>query len=224
MTRISSLSLNFMRITRLCSLFMLYVWAFLLGLFEILFPQNVVHNLSSKVSQSLRYKPCRLLSIWVAWTPLEVERTDMKSEFFTFFGFMTTVRSVPEIKVATNCGNLWRYLHPWSSIYQYVMFSRDLIVRSAKAAFVSLIVEYISIPSGAQTFLDSPAYTVPWSTHIFFGLFLLVVIFENVFRLQSSSILCSVKRVSTYKQAFNSIVSRLLINKRKIHAPDFVSD
>ena len=62
------------------------------------------------------------------------------------------------------------------------MFVSDLIVRSAKAAFVSLIVEYIPTPAPAQIFLNSPANSVPRSTQIFFGRFRFVIIFENASR------------------------------------------
>ena len=60
------------------------------------------------------------------------------------------------------------------------MFLSERFVRSASVALVSFIVEYFSIPSTLQNFLKSPANSVPCSTQIFFGLFFLVIFFENV--------------------------------------------
>ena len=46
-----------------------------------------------------------------------------------------------EFSILTNWDNLWRFLYPCSSIYLYKIFLSDLIVLSAKVAFVSRIVE-----------------------------------------------------------------------------------
>ena len=48
--------------------------------------------------------------------------------------------------------------------------------------------------------------------------------FFRIFHVHSFCIHCSVKHVLTHKQIFNAIVvSRQLINKRRIHAPNYVS-
>ena len=145
---------------------------------------------------------------------------------------MPTVRFILELKVVTNLGNLWIYLYPWSSMYLYKMFLSVLIVRSAKAAFVSLIVENNSIPAAAQNFLNSPANSVPRSTQLFFWSVSFCNHFRKRFRsffrilrLHSSCVHCSVKHVLSYQEVFHSIItSRQLFNKCRIHAPYFVSE
>ena len=52
-------------------------------------------------------------------------------------------------------------------------------MRSANAALVSLIVEYICIPSALHGFLNSPANSVPLSTQNFLGQFFFVVIVKK---------------------------------------------
>ena len=112
--------------------------------------------------------------------------TDMSSKILTLFGWMTRVRFDLDFKVATNCGNLWISLYPRSSKYWYEMFLMDLFDCSATVGFVSFLLDFIPIPSAAQTFLTSPGNTVPWSTYTFLVGFS-AIISEQVFRVSSES-------------------------------------
>ena len=47
------------------------------------------------------------------------------------------------------------------------MILSERIVRSANAVFVSLIVEEFSIFWALESFFNSPARSIPWSTQIF---------------------------------------------------------
>ena len=60
------------------------------------------------------------------------------------------------------------------------MILSERIVRSPNAAFVSFIVEQISIPSALQSFFELCSKFCPLSYQNFFGLFFLVIIFEKV--------------------------------------------
>ena len=112
------------------------------------------------------------------------------------------------------------------------MYLMDLIVRSAEGALVSLSVEYRSKLSAAQKICERSSNLRSLIDPSFFGRFLSISFFKMVFRKSfepfvffSSSIPCSIKHVSIYKQVFISIfVSSQIFNKRQIRVANFVSE
>ena len=88
------------------------------------------------------------------------------------------------------------------------MSFRDRIVRSANAAFVSLIVEEICIPSVLHNFLNSPANFVPLSTQFFSRrfFFLIIVKYARTVSLESFLSLCI---YSSIKQTLDELEDTL---------------
>ena len=105
-------------------------------------------------------------------------------------------------------------------------FFIDRIVRSAKAALVSLIVKQICIPWAIPNFLNSPANSVPSSTQSFLGRSSSEIMLENVLTVSLESFVfnpfASLFDRTSLEELVNTLHHCFLYQfVRKIHTTNF---